>query len=130
MVFVIGKKTPRHTLFGGNPTTATIFVKFSCFIFTQPHELPNYSRIHCPWLQYEPLNIWGKSQFWGKNDQFCDYPLSDYCWGVFPALVVTYYTHICVRLGNRGKSTLKRTLMRAHFWSSFFFLFQKCKDKM
>ena len=52
MVFVIGKKTPRHTLFGGNPTTATIFVKFSCFIFIQPHELPNYSRIHCPLLQY------------------------------------------------------------------------------
>ena len=73
MIFAIGKKTPRHTLFGGNPTTATIFVKFSCFIFTQPHELPNYSRIHCPWLQYEPLYIWDKSQFWGKNEQFCDY---------------------------------------------------------
>ena len=83
MVFVIGKNTPRHTHFGGNPTTATYSVKFFSFFSIQPHKLPNYSRIHCPWLQYEPLNIWGKSQFWGKNDQFCDYPLSDYCWGVF-----------------------------------------------
>ena len=106
MVIVIGKKTPRHTHFGGNPTAATYFVKLSWFFFIQPHKLPNYSRIHCPWLQYEPLNIWGKSQFWGKNDQFCDYPLSDYYWGVFLAIVVPHYTHICVCFGNREESTI------------------------
>ena len=125
MVFVIEKNTPRHTHFGGNTTAKPYFGPFSCFYFIQPHELPNYARIHCLWLLYEPQNIWGKSQFLGKNDQFCDYPLSDYCLGVLPAIVVPYYTHICVRLGNRGKSTLKLTLMRALFWSSFIFLFQK-----
>jgi len=49
--------------------------------------------------------------------------------GVLPAIVVPYYTHICVRLGNRGKSTLKLTLMRAIFWSNFIFLFKKFKEK-
>ena len=83
MVFVIEKNTPRHTHFGGNTTAKPYFGPFSCFYFIQPHELPNYARIHCLLLQYEPQNIWGKSQFMGKNDKFSDYPLSDYCWGVF-----------------------------------------------
>ena len=77
MIFVIGKKTPRHTHFGGNTTAKPYFGPFPCFYFIQPHELPNYARIHCLLLQYESQNIWGKSQFLGKNDQFCDYPLSD-----------------------------------------------------
>ena len=72
MVFVIEKNTPRHTHFGGNTTAKPYFRPFSCFYFIQPHELPNYARIHCLLLLNEPQKIWGKSQFLGKNDQFCD----------------------------------------------------------
>ena len=87
MVVVIGKKTPRPTHLRGNPISAPylffVFDIFLVFFFIKPHKLLKYTNIYCPWFHYQPLNILAVSWFWGKNDQFCVYPLIEYCWGVF-----------------------------------------------
>ena len=61
----------------------TVFSKFwsFCIFFAiNPHNLPNWTILYT--LQYFNLsrNICGKHWFWGKNDQFCIYPLSEHNW--------------------------------------------------
>ena len=82
-VFYKGNNTPRPTHLGGKQRSWDCFFKVLVilhFFAINPHNLPNWTILYT--LQYFNLsrNICGKHWFWGKNDQFCIYLLSEYNW--------------------------------------------------
>ena len=90
MVFVIGKKVPRIPIWGVILQPHIIFFTIlENFLFLFTSNPISYWNIQEFIAFGYNISLWiygVKSWFWSKNGQFCEYPQSDYYWGVFQQL--------------------------------------------
>ena len=128
-VFYKGNNTPQPTHLGGKRKSWDCFFKVLVILYffaVNPHNLPNWTIFYT--LQYFNLsrNICGKHWFWGKNDQFCIYPLSEHGWRAIKQMRAPFepiITCISVNEESLGYDTMSYQhflRIKYHFYENYF----------
>ena len=102
------------------------FGHFALYSAINPHNLPNRTILYT--LQYFNLsrNICGKHWFWGKNDKFCCYPLSEHGWRAIKQMRAPFESTIaCISVNEEslGYDTMSYQhflRIKYHFYEKYF----------